>query len=135
MQLVEQHLVRQGDPRYGIIDAAAFASKNLYNQALYQIRQAYLHQGKDLPYAEVFHLVKHMDCYQALPAKVANSILILLHKNWVSFFEALEAFQEDPSTFVGRPRVPGYKDKERGRNILIYDTQALGNAFSRKREN
>jgi hypothetical protein len=30
MQLVEQHLVRKGDPRYPVIDAAAFASKNLY---------------------------------------------------------------------------------------------------------
>ena len=30
MQLVEQHLIRKGDPRYGLIDHAAFASKNLY---------------------------------------------------------------------------------------------------------
>ena len=61
-----------------------------------------------------------------MPRKVSNSILILLHKNWVGFFEALEAYQEDPSPFTGRPKLPGYKDKEKGRNILIYDTQALG---------
>lgn len=28
--------------------------------------------------------------------------------------------------FTGRPKLPGYKDKEKGRNILIYDKQALG---------
>ncbi len=39
MQLVEQHLIRRSDPRYAAIDQAAFASKNLYNQATYQIRQ------------------------------------------------------------------------------------------------
>ena len=132
MKLVEQHLIKQGDPRYAIIDAAAFASKNLYNQAMYQIRQAYLHEGKYLPYAEVYHLVKQMDCYKALPAKVANALLILIHKNWVSFFKAMEAYQEDPSTFLGRPRIPGYKDKERGRTILIYDTQALGKRHFKK---
>jgi hypothetical protein len=33
MQLVEQHLIRKTDPCYAAIDAAAFASKNLYNQA------------------------------------------------------------------------------------------------------
>jgi len=126
MQLVEQHLIRKGDRRFATLDAAAFASKNLYNQALYQIRQAYLHEGNYLPYAEVFHRVKGMDCYKALPAKVANSILILLHHNWVSFFNALQAYQQDPSKFLGRPRIPGYKDKVRGRNMLIYDTQALG---------
>jgi putative transposase len=132
MQLVEQHLIRKGDPRYRVIDAAAFASKNLYNQAMYQIRQAYIHEGKYLPYAEVFHLVKHMDCYKALPAKVANSLLILVHKNWVSFFKALEAYRLNPSKFLGRPRIPGYKDKERGRTILIYDTQALGKRHFKK---
>lgn len=136
MQLVERHLVKEDDPRFAVIDAAAFASKNLYNQANYQIRQAYIHQGKYVPYAGVFHLVKGMDCYKALPAKVANSILILLHKNWVSFFAALEAYKADPSAFTGRPKLPKYKDKGKGRNILIYDTQAdVANVHSRKRAN
>jgi putative transposase len=74
VKLVEQHLIRKIDPRYTVIDQAAFASKNLYNQATYQIRQAFIHEGKYLPYAEVFHRIKHMECYQALPRKVSNSI-------------------------------------------------------------
>jgi putative transposase len=126
MQLVEQHLIRRSDPRFAVIDQAAFASKNLYNQATYQIRQAYLHEGKYLPYAEVFHRVKHLDCYQALPRKVSNSILILIHKNWVSFFKGLEEWKEHPEKFTSRPKIPGYKHKEKGRNILIYDKQAIG---------
>lgn len=52
--------------------------------------------------------------------------MIQLHNNWVGFFEALKASQEDPSPFTGRPKLPGYQDKEKGRNILIYDKQALG---------
>lgn len=126
MQLVEQHLVRQDDSRFAVIDSAAFASKNLYNQANYQIRQSFIHEGKYLPYAEVFHRLKKQDCYRALPRKVSNSILIQLHKNWVSFFEATKAYQKDASSFTGRPKLPKYKDKEKGRNILIYDKQALG---------
>jgi len=43
MQLVEQHLIRKTDPCYASLDAAAFASKNLYNPATYQIRQAFMH--------------------------------------------------------------------------------------------
>src|SRR5499425_1685802 len=126
MQLVERHRVPRDHPQYALIDAAAFASKNLYNQATYQIRQAFVHEGTYLPYAEIFHRIKHMDCYQALPRKVSNSILILIHKNWVAFFQANEEYQADPSKFLGRPRIPGYQDKEQGRTILIYDTQALG---------
>jgi len=125
MQLVEQHLIRKTDPHYAAIDRAAFASKNLYNQANYHIRQAYIHEGKYLPYAEVFHRLKHHEAYCTLPRKVSNSILMQLHKNWVAFFKGNAAYQENPSKFVGRPKLPKYKDKETGRNILIYDMQAL----------
>jgi uncharacterized phage-like protein YoqJ len=40
MQLVEQHVIDKSDSRYAVIDEAAFKSKNLYNAALYEIRQA-----------------------------------------------------------------------------------------------
>jgi putative transposase len=50
MQLVEQHIIKKSDPRYAAIDAAAFAAKNLYNQATFQIRQAFIHEGKYLPW-------------------------------------------------------------------------------------
>ena len=43
MQLVEQHIIDRCDPRYAVIDEAAFKSKNLYNAALYEIRQAFIH--------------------------------------------------------------------------------------------
>jgi putative transposase len=132
MQLVEQHLVRRSDPRYAAMDQAAFASKNLYNQANYHIRQAFFQEGKYLSYAEIFHRLKHHEAYCALPRKVSNSILIQLHTNWVAFFKANEAYQVDPSNFVGRPKIPGYKDKEKGRNILIYDKQALGKQAFKK---
>jgi putative transposase len=125
MQLVEQHLILKSDPRYAAIDQAAFASKNLYNQATYQMRQAYIHEGRYLPYAEIFHRVKHLPCYQALPRKVSNSILILIDKNWRSFKAALQEWYKHPEKFSGRPKLSGYKHKEKGRNILIYDMQAL----------
>ncbi len=125
MQLVEQHLIRKTDPRFAAIDRAAFASKNLYNQANYQIRQAYIFEGKYLPYAEIFHRLKHHEAYCALPRKVSNSILIQLHKNWIAFFKGNEEYKADPSKFMGRPNLPKYKDKEKGRNILVYDMQAI----------
>ena len=132
MQLVEQHVVSKRDPRYAAIDAAAFASKNLYNQATYQIRQAFIHEGEYLAYAEIFHRLKHLECYQALPRKVSNSILILIDKNWRSFRKGLKEYYEHPEKFTGKPKIPGYKRKERGRNILIYDKQALGKRAFKK---
>jgi putative transposase len=125
MQLVEQHVISQTDPRFAPIDAAAFAAKNLYNLANYLVRQSFIWEGRYLGYAAIYHQVKHTDAYRALPGKVSNDILRQLDKNWRAFFAACEAYREDPSKFVGRPKLPGYKDKEQGRFLLTYDVQAI----------
>jgi len=125
MQLVEQHIIHKGDSRYLAIDQAAFASKNLYNLSNYHMRQSFIHTGKYLGYAKVYHLLKQTDAYKALPRKVSNAMLRLLDKNWKAFRKGLEAWYADPSKFLGRPKLPKYKDKTAGRNLLIYDIQAL----------
>lgn len=125
MQLVEQHVVSKHDRRYAAIDAAAFTSKNLYNAALYEIRQSFIHEGKYLNYNEVQGRMQSHEAYKALPAKVSQQILMVLDRNWKSFFEALEAYTCDPSKFLGRPRLPKYKHKTEGRNILVYTIQAI----------
>ena len=125
MQLVEQHVIGRNDPRYIMIDEAAFKSKNLYNAALYEIRQAFIHEGKYLNYNEMDRRMQSHEAYKALPAKVSQQVLVLLDKNWTSFFEAREAYKEDPSKFTGRPRLPKYKHKTEGRKILVYTVQAL----------
>jgi putative transposase len=93
MQLVEQHVIDRKDPRYSVIDEAAFKSKNLYNAALYEVRQAFIHEGKYLNYSEMDH--------------------------------RMQSHEADPSKFTGRPRLPKYKHKTEGRNILVYTVQAL----------
>jgi len=125
MQLVEQHVIRDSNPRYAAIDRAAFASKNLYNAANYLVRQAYIHEGVWLTFAAVYHRIKDHEAYCALPRKVSNDVLRQLDHDWRAFFAELAAWKADPSKFVGRPRLPGYKDKHKGRNLLVYDMQAI----------
>ncbi len=125
MQLVEQHCISKSDPRYAIIDDAAFKSKNLYNAALYEMRQAFIYQGIYLPYEEMDTRMQPHEAYKALPAKVAQHVLKQLADAWKAFREAKAAYEEDPSRFTGRPKLPKYKHKTDGRNILIYTMQAV----------
>src|SRR6266571_5329632 len=125
MQLVEQHVINRTDPRYRVIDEAAFKSKNLYNAANYEIRQAFIHEGKYLNYHEMDKLMQSHEVYQALPRKVSQWVLKGLHNSWQSFFEASKAYEQDPSKFTGRPKLPKYKHKSEGRNVLIYTVQAI----------
>src|SRR5215469_2072083 len=106
MRLVEQHVIKRTDPRFAPIDAAALASKNLYNAANYELRQALIFRGISLTYPEMHQRMKDHEAYKALPAKVAQQILLVLDRNWQSFFAALQAWRDDPAKFLGRPRLP-----------------------------
>ncbi len=124
MRLVEQHRINRHDPRFAAIDAAAFASKNLYNATNYVVRQAYILRAERIRYSA---LARHMQAtapYRALPAKVAQWVLKQVCAAWDSYFAALSAWKADPSRFLGRPRVPKYLDKH-GRNLLTYTLQAI----------
>ncbi len=125
MQLVEKHVINRSDRRYAPLDAACFASKNLYNAALYEVRQAYIHEGKYLNSNAMDRRMQSHETYKALPAKVAQHVLRLLEKNWKSFFASLAEWKDHPEKFKARPRLPGYLDKTTGRNVLIYTIQAV----------
>ena len=80
MQLVEKHLIKKTDSRFAFIDRAAFASKNLYNAALYEIRQHFIFCGKYLNYNQMDKLMQKHETYRALPRKVSQQVLKLLNK-------------------------------------------------------
>ena len=134
MRRVEQQVIEQSHPHYRAIDAMAFASKNLWNLANYETRQAFIFQNRYLASAALYPTVKHTDAYRALPAKVANQVLLQLDQAWRSFFEANEAYQADPSQFTGRPKLPKYKHKTEGRNLLVFELGCIWKAELRHRE-
>ena len=125
MQLVEQHLLRKGDPRFACVDQAAFAAKNLYNAANYLVRQSFIFQGEYLNYYAMHAQMKGHETYQALPRKVSQQVLRMLDKNWQGFFKAMKAYRADPSKFRKKPGLPHYLDKTDGRYVLVYTVQAL----------
>ncbi len=127
MRLVEQHRIDRYDARWQAIDAAAFASKNLYNAALYLTRQAFIHERRILTYEEMARDMKASMEFRALPAKVAQWVLRQVALAWKSYFAACAAWEAEPSRFLGHPKLPKYLDK-RGRNLLTYTEQAISRA-------
>jgi putative transposase len=125
MQLVEQHVIRRTDSRFASIDRAAFASKNLYNAALYEMRQAFIFRGEYICYEELYHRMKAHEAYRMLPRKVSQQVLKQLDQAWKAYFAVCAEWREDPSKFLGHPKLPKYKDKQQGRNLLVYTVQAL----------
>ena len=132
MQLAERHIIKSTENRFVEIDGLAFKSKNLYNAANYVIRQNFLYGWGYLNYNKMAQLMKSHQAYKALPAKVSQQILMILDKNWQAFFEAVKAYNIEPTKFTGSPKLPKYKDKVKGRNILVYTIQAISSKQLKK---
>src|SRR5258708_4813144 len=89
------------------------------------MRQAFIHQGVYLSYEEMDKCMQSHEAYKALPAKVSQQVLRQLADAWKAFREAKASYEEDPSKFTGRPKLPKYKHKTAGRNMLVYTLQAI----------
>ena len=131
MQQVERHKIKPSHQFWHQIDRLCFLSKNLYNYANYKIRQSFIFDKVYLGYNQLYHLVKGTPDYQALPAKVSQQVLRTLDKNWKSFFEASKSYKIAPDKFTGRPKLPSYKHKTKGRNLLTYTIQAISKTWLR----
>ena len=124
--------MKDNNPIWQQVEELCFLSKNLYNYANYLVRQSFIFDKVYLGYNKIYHLVKEQPDYQALPRKVSQQVLKTLDKNWQSFFAASIAYQKNPSLFTGRPKLPKYKHKTKGRNLLTYTIQAISQTWLKK---
>jgi putative transposase len=132
MQLVERHVINKDHEFWSECDQICFLSKNLYNYANYQIRQHFFKTGQILNFYDVYKLVSQSPDYKALPTKVSKQIIRRLDKNWVSWKATIFEYKKNPHKFTGCPKLPKYKDKEKGRNIAPYPHDAISVVALRK---
>ena len=121
MILTERHIIKKTNPLYSELDNLCFLSKNLYNSALYAIRQYYFENKKYLSWVNInnnFVKDKQVD-YYALPCKVSQQTLKMVDQNMKSFFNAIKAKKS-------KAKLPKYLDKVKGRFVVTYTNQAIG---------
>ena len=121
MILTERHIIKKTNPLYSELDNLCFLSKNLYNSALYTVRQHYFENKKYLSWVNInnnFVKDKQVD-YYALPCKVSQQTLKMVDQNMKSFFNAIKAKKS-------KAKLPKYLDKVKGRFVVTYTNQAIG---------
>lgn len=124
--IVEKHIIRPGQEAWQECDSLCFKSKNLFNQALYQVRQNFFLTGKYLNYKTLQKQlqVNKTPAYYDLNTKVAQLVLKDLDQDFRSFFAALLEKKKNPSKFSGSVNLPKYKDKK-GRKGLSFNVQSI----------
>ena len=99
-------------------------AKNLYNKAIYIIRQEFFKTGKWISYSQLCYLLKNSENFKQLPAATAQQILILVERNWKAFFKAMKEYRKHPEKFKNKPALPGYKPKD-GEFMLLFTNQQI----------
>lgn len=127
VQRVEQIIIHKSHAKFKVIDQQCFYSKNLYNEANYEIRQKFISDGEYISYYDMNKEFKTHENYKLTFSQPANCTLRLLDKNWKSFFIGTKEWSKNPGKFLGMPKLPKYLPKD-GRfpwmipnNQLVYD--------------
>ena len=122
LQLTQQIIITQKHKYYAGLDYLCLLAKNLYNVALYNIRQQYFKDKTYLNYNALDKLLSSNIDYKAIPYRQsAQQILRSVDKTYSSFFKVIKSDKNKGK----KVRLPRYKDKEKGRYVLVYTNQCF----------
>lgn len=125
MQLVEKHVISKQHKFWKECDYLALQSKHLYNAATYIQRQYFFETNTYYNSIDIYHQTKNIEAYRYLPTKVSKQIVRRVSEAWKGWLAALKDWAKHQGKYLGQPKMPRYKHKERGRNIVIYPIDAI----------
>ena len=108
MKTWRSNLKRLSRRDYEILREMCYASKNVYNAAIYNIRQHFFEQGTFLRYEANYHLMVNTETYDYL-GNVSQQTMKAADNAFKSFFALLKKYKQQ--TYSGRPNLPGYLPK------------------------
>jgi len=132
MHLVEKYIIDKNHSLFKEAESLCFLSNNLFNYANYIIRKEIFKTGEYLNYNAIQKRCQRTPDYTALPAKVSQQVLWRLHESGQAFFETNTEYKQHPDKFKSAPRIPKYKNKTLGRNVITYTSQAVSKSALKK---
>ena len=93
-------------------------SKNLYNSALYAVRQYYFAEKKYLRYESAYHICKENENYKLLGTDLAQQIMKVVDRSFKSFFALISKAKSGGYQF-NQIRLPHYLPKDGLFSLII----------------
>ncbi|MBD0310799.1 MAG: transposase, partial [Microcoleus sp. T1-bin1] len=132
MHLVEKYIIDKNHSLFKEAESLCFLSNNLFNYANYIIRKKIFKTGEYLNYNAIQKQCQGTPEYTALLAKVSQQVLFRLHESGQAFFAANKEYKQHRDKFKSAPRIPKYKHKTLGRNVITYTSQAVSKSALKK---
>lgn len=124
---VKQQLKHLSKEEYLILRELCHSAKNLYNQAVYNIRQYYFDEGKDLNYVENNKLLKSSENYKILNSNMAQQILKEVDGAFKSFFRLLKL--KSKGEYKEKVKLPKYLPKNSFTTLVVGFVRLNENTF------
>lgn len=119
MYLTQSNQIRGlSKQQYKVLREMCWISKNLYNVALYNIRQYYFQEKKFLSYETNYHNCKANENYKLLQAGVSQQTLKVVDRSFKSFFNLIKKAKigDYRSQDINMPR---YLAKDELHNLIL----------------
>jgi len=120
-----KHLSKQ---EYTTLQLMCRLAKNMYNVALYNIRQHYFAAGLYLSYTDNYHLSKTNENYKLLNKNMAQQIIKVVDRNFKSFFELLKLKRQ--GQYNNKVNIPHYLEKDGYFNLIFSEFNTDGDYFT-----
>lgn len=86
---------------------------------MYIIRQEFINNNNFLNYHTMWQKMKSEESFKTIGSNSGQHTLKILERNWKSYFVAIKDWSKNPSKYLGRPKLPNYLDKNKGRFICV----------------
>ena len=110
-----KHLTKE---EYNILRELCKISKNLTNQAIYNVRQYYFQEKQYLRYEFNYHEMKYLENYKLLNADISQQTLKNVDQMFKSFFALIKLAKQGKYNFK-HIRLPNYLPKNSYSNLII----------------
>ena len=114
---VKQQLKHLSKEEYLSLKELSHTAKNLYNQAVYNIRQYYFQEKKYLNYQKNNSLLKSSENYKTLNSNMSQQILKEVDGSFKSFFNLLK--KKNKGMYNAKVKLPSYLPKNSFTTLVI----------------
>ena len=114
----KQQLKHLSADEYKALRELSFLSKNMYNVALYNVRQYYFSERKYLSYESNYKLCKNNENYALMNSNSAQQIMKVVDRNFKSFFALIELAKKGNYQYE-QINLPHYLKKDGFFNLIF----------------
>ena len=123
----KQQLNNLTKKEYLALKNLSYLTRNMYNVALYSVRQHYFETKEFLRYESNYHIVKQNENYQLLNKNSAQLTIKKVQQDFKSFFELLKL--KSKGKYDKKVKVPNYLKEDKYYNILFQEFSIRNGVF------